>query len=167
MKFPKFDKQEKGHDGPSVFLRLKDGESVNGVFVGELYEFYIKWNNGKSQIVPQQDPEGKRRYRCNIVVPEGTGLVCKVWEFGPMICEQLSDINEVYALGETKIRIVRKGTGTDTVYMLLPLLKEPLNAQQKQAIANVQLNVLNPKPTPKNHAPGASQGEDDWGGFGG
>ncbi len=166
MKFPKFDNQN--HGDSSVYLRLKDGESVNAVFVGELYEFKIKWVNNKSQVTGAGDPEGKRRYKCNVIVPEeGKGLVCKVWEFGALVCEQLSDINEVYPLGETKVRIMRKGTGTDTVYMLLPLLKEPLSPQQKSMIDSMKLNVLNPSPAPKNHAPGMeSKGEDDgWNGF--
>lgn len=159
----KFHKREiPKSEGSNLFFRLKDGETLNGVCRGEVYEFYIKWANNKSQVVTSDDPEGKSRFRVNIVVQEGQKFVAKVWEFGLTIYNQLSDINEEYDLSKTKLKIKRVGTGTDTIYMILPLLKEPLTPFVLNEIESVTLNMLQHKaPAQKSPAEAYFDGPPD------
>ncbi len=128
----------------ALFFTLKDGETMNGVCRGELYEFSIKWANNRSSVVSADDPDAKSRFRVNIVVqePGSQTFVAKIWEFGLTIYNQLADINEEYELSKTKIKIKRVGTGTDTLYMILPLLKEPLSPLVLKEIDAVTLNML-------------------------
>lgn len=146
----KFTKREisSSENGNGVFLKLKDGESVTGVFRGEVYEFRSKWENGKSKLVDEKDPEGKTRFRLNFVMREGDKFVPKIWEFGVSVYNQLADINEEYDLTQTKVKLTRRGTGTDTTYSILPLLKEPIPPKVMKEIEDVILNVLEHKDQP-------------------
>lgn len=144
MKFSK--KEIKSDGGSHLYLRVKDGESVNVILRGEIHEFRIKWENGKSIEIPESDSSRMNRFRLNAVIYENGAFVAKLWEFGLTVYNQLSDINDVYPLEKTKIRVSRKGTGTDTTYMLLPMLNEPLSQGALKSIEAVKLNVLNAKP---------------------
>lgn len=158
----RFTKREipSGDGSGGLFLKLKDGESVVGVFRGEVYEFYSKWENNKSVLTTADDPDGKSRFRLNFVVKEDK-FTAKIWEFGLTIYNQLADINEEYPLQSTKVKITRRGTGTDTIYMILPMLKEPIPAQAMKEIESLPLNILEHKGQPekkiKNYAPGADE----------
>lgn len=154
MKFTKREVQS-GEKGSNLFLKLADGQSVTGVLRGENYEFYNKWINGKSQLTTADDPEGKSRFRANFVTVEDGRLTAKIWEFPLTVYNQLADIAEEYDLEKTKIKITRRGTGTDTVYMILPLLKEPISAKAIKEIEAVKLNILEHKP--KNEPPAFGQ----------
>lgn len=149
MKFPKLDAPASEGSGSNLFLKLKDGESVTGVFRGELYEFFSKWTGNKSIVTSSLDPEGKQRFRANIVVYEDGQFRAKIWEFGRPVCAQLKDINDEYPLDKTKVKITRRGTGTDTTYMILPILKEPLSAKHLAEIEGVALNILEHRDKPE------------------
>lgn len=135
--------------GSGHFLRLKDKETVRGVFVGDVHHFYTKWKNGKSLPCDEKDPEGNPRFKCNFVYHDETQgqLVVKVWEFAYAVFEILKGINEDYPLEKTKLKITRNGTGTNTTYMVLPLVgeKEALTANQIAAINNMPLHDLKKK----------------------
>lgn len=148
MKLPKKDMPTQESSGSSLFLRLKDGESVTGICRGEAYEFRQKWMNGKSTLVDESDPEGKLRFRLNFVTPEDGKLTAKIFEFGLVVYGQLSEINDEYPLEKTKIKITRRGTGTDTIYMILPILKEPISPKLMKDIEAVPLNILEHKQKP-------------------
>lgn len=144
------------------FIRLKDGESKVGVFRGEVFEFFQKWENGRSQVVDAGTPEAKSRFRLNFVTKEDGELKAKVFEFGLTIYNQLADLAEDYDLEQTAVKISRRGTGTDTVYTIFPAKDQPTQSQWK-SIDAIELIVLEHKDAngkPKNYAPGA---EDDEG----
>lgn len=128
--------------GSNLFLKIGDGESNKGVCRGEVYEFYQKWEGGRSQVVTADDPSGKSRFRVNLIVEEDGVLVAKIWEFGLPVYNQLSDINEEYDVDKTKIKISRRGSGKGTEWAVLPLLKEPLSERQLKDISSVKLNLL-------------------------
>ncbi len=136
-----------GSDGPtgSTFLKIADGESKRGVFRGEIYEFFSKWEGGKSLVCEPNEPGAKRRFKINFITEENGGLVAKVWECGILVYQQLKDINDEYPLDETKVKVTRSGTGKDTSYMILPLLsaKEKLTPKQLDKIQSIDLVVLN------------------------
>lgn len=126
------------------FLKVKDGESVNVIPRGEIYEYYVKWEGGKSHVVAR-DEGGKVRYRVNVVVKEDDKLVAKIWEFGVPVYDQLAAINEEYDVTRTKIKVTRHGEKLDTTYMLLPLLKEPISEAMLKTIGGIDLHILEPK----------------------
>ena len=49
MKFDKKFDSPMGQGGEK-FLKLKSGESINGVFRGEIHSYFIKWNNGRFEL---------------------------------------------------------------------------------------------------------------------
>lgn len=146
----KFSKREVVQNESGLFLKLKDGESVSGVFRGDIYEFHSKWTGNRSQLTTPDDPEGRARFRLNFVTKEDKKLVAKIWEFPVAVYNQLADIHEEYSLEETKIKITRRGTGTDTTYMILPLLKEKMSPAIMTEVLSVPLSILEHKEQPKD-----------------
>jgi len=143
MEFKSRPKQALG--GGDKFLKLKDGESVVGVFRGEIYEFHTKWINNKSIPASPDDPEAKTRFRANIIVPVNGKPVAKIFEFSYPVFEQMAMINKIKGdITKVKTHIARMGEGTSTKYMLM-VADEPVNLK---AIQGIELHILN-----KNQAP--------------
>lgn len=164
MKFQKFDTKPE-RKGSSYYLKFTDGQSVVAVLRGELHTRYVRWTEGKSEDVIEGTPGAKPRFSVNAIITDGGRFVARTWEFGAVINEALSEINDEYPLDKTKIKITRKGMGLDTEYKILPLLKDEdkLTPKQMAEIAAVELNVLDrgqiqpPIPYPDQ--------EDKWNGF--
>lgn len=127
--------------GSGNFLKLKDGETRTGVFMGDPVDYYVKFENGKS-IVCNPEDGGKFRFKINFVTIESGQFVSKIWEGGALVYETLRELNKEYGLEDTKVKIIRKGTGMDTTYSILPVIKEPLTANQKDTIRAVKLQPL-------------------------
>lgn len=155
----KLTKKEVVSAASGPYLKLKDGESKVGVFRGEPYEYFILWANGKSQVVNRDQPGAKARFKLNFVVYNETikGFEALVWEFGTMVYNQLAEINTEYPIETTKIKVTRNGVGTDTVYSLLPILKEPLGPKALKDLEAVKLNLLDVK---KSSAPRVESDEE-------
>jgi hypothetical protein len=128
--------------GSKLFLKLKDGESVQGVFRGDIKEFFIKWENGKSSEVAEGTEGASFRFRVNFLKKENQDFIAMVFEQGVTVYRLLSEINEEYPLESTVVKITRTGTGTDTTYSVLPLLKQALTYKDLQKIKSVKLNEL-------------------------
>ncbi len=147
MKFtdrPKTSRDESG--GPTLYLRLKDGEAVNIIPRGEIYEFYSVF--GLRGEATSSTPGAKLRFKMNVVVNEAGTLKAKVLEFGMTVYDQLSEINKVCDVTKTKIRFSRKGSGkSDTMYMLLPVVNEPISPKVMATIEAIPLHSFGkPKP---------------------
>ncbi len=128
--------------GPTLYLRLKDGEAVNIIPRGEIYEFYSVF--GTRGEVTSSTPGAKLRFKMNVIVNESGTLKAKILEFGMTIYDQLAEINKVCDVTKTKIRLSRKGSGkSDTMYMLLPVVNEPISAKVMATIEAIPLHVLN------------------------
>jgi hypothetical protein len=145
MKFTKREIKSNSGGGSSMFLKFQDGESKTGVLRGDVYEFYQVWEDGQSKIVEPSHPDGKARFRANLVVQEDGKFVAKIFEFGLTVYNQLADISDEYDIEKTKIKITRRGVKTDTTWMILPLLKEPLGAKALAEIEAVPLQNLEHK----------------------
>lgn len=145
----KFTKREipKGENG-GMFMRMKDGENRVGVFRGEIHEFFQVWESGKSLVVSPDHPGAKSRFRLNFVSKEDGELKAKIFEFGLMVYNQLAEISEDYDLEKTAVKITRRGTGTDTTYIIIPAKEQP-NTDQLKGIGNVALNILEHKQSAK------------------
>jgi hypothetical protein len=145
MKFTKREMPTSNGSNGTMFLKFKDGEAKTGVLRGDIYEFTQVWENGKSQVVEESHPDGKSRFRLNFVTQEDGKFVAKIFEFGLTVYNQLADIAEEYELDKTKIKISRRGTGMDTVWNILPLLKEPIPPKLLKDLEAVPLNILEHK----------------------
>lgn len=153
MKFTR--RETLGSGQGDLFLKFKDGESKVGILRGEVYEFYQVWANGKSSLVDKDAAGAKPRFRLNFLTKEAgeQTMAAKIFEFGIPVYSQLADINEEYDLSQTTVKITRKGIGLDTVYSILPLLKQTPTAAQLKTIAAIPLKILDHKPTQGAEAP--------------
>lgn len=152
--------------GSANFLKIKDKESIRGVFVGDMHHYHMKWQSGKSVLCDEKDADGKIRFKCNFVYHDAASdqLVTKIWEFPYSVFEQLKAINEDYPLEKTKVKITRNGTGQDTSYMILPLVgeKDKLTQNQIDGINNMPMHDLKKKgETTSNGAPPMPSANDD------
>lgn len=145
-----FTKRELSHSSPqsNIFLKINDGESVTGVLRGEVYEFSIKWVDGKPVKSSKNAPTAKPHFRVNFILSEGEHFVPKVWEFGIIVNNKLADVSALLAdvdrdITQTKIKITRHGIGLDTEYSISPLAREPLSKNQLEHIKALKLNLLN------------------------
>lgn len=142
-----------GGEGGGLFLRLGDGENVTGIFRGEVYEFWQSWpQGGVKQVYEVPTPGASSRFKANIIVKEGDKFIAKVFEFGTSFYNQLAELNEEYDLETTKVKISRRGAGKETNWIVMPLLKEPLQPKIIAMIEAVPLNELAPKAI-VNYAP--------------
>lgn len=118
--------------GGGQFLKLKDKESVYGVFLGELYEFFTVWKDGKSQVASETTPKSAFRFRINFVVKEGNEYVAKIFENGATVYHDMKGLHEEYDLEKIVVKMTRNGAGLDTTYSLVPILKIPVSAEVKK-----------------------------------
>lgn len=159
----KFTKRADELKGPSNYLKIKDGDSISGVFRGEIYEFCVRWVNGKSEVVPPDTLGAKSRFKLNFIISENGKMVAKVWEFSHVVYSLLAEVNEEYPLETTKVKVLRKGSGMETEYYILPLLKEPLSASAIKSLAAIELNILDKAPAAKAPVKNFAPGSDDFG----
>lgn len=145
--------QNGGGEDSKSFLKLKDKESVRGVFRGDPYDFKKHWTGTRSEVCLGQgcalcaaDP-GKKpsfRFRINILVKDEKGAyVSKIFEQGWTVYLQLADLHKVYPLDKTVMRITRSGSGqNDTHYSILPEPRGDVTPQMEALFSKVPLQVL-------------------------
>lgn len=144
----KFKDHPNQSSGSNTFLTIKDQQSVKGIFIGDIYEFYTKWVGGKSVVTDESDSEAKIRFRCNFITAGEDGdLTTKIWEFPYAVYESLKAINEEYPLETTKVKISRMGTGTSTNYSIMPLVgpKDVLTKVMIEALKKMPVHDLEKK----------------------
>ena len=140
----KFRKDLPTGDGKN-YLKLKSGESVTGIFRGETYEFTQLWGGPKPIEVEDGTPGGKFRFRINFVVKEGAAYVVKVFEQGSKVYSAMAELNDIYPLDKTLMRITRQGsTMNDTTYSILPM-PQPVTMETLKVLDTLQLNDLGGK----------------------
>lgn len=153
----KFRKDLPESSGNSAFVKLRDKESVQGIFYGEMYEFFNFWRDGKGQEVPEGTPGSKFRFRVNLIVKEGASYVPKIFEQGQVVYEQLAQINEEYPLEQTICKITRNGEKLDTTYTIMPL-RQPVTPEVSRVLATLKLNDLKSK----NQSQAPVSDDDSW-----
>jgi hypothetical protein len=146
---------EKKGDG-KLFVRLKDGEKVNGVFRGDPHEYYLHWVEGKSYecggkaascIHCEAGDKPRFRFKLNLIAKQDGVWMARILEQGWSVYEALRDLHENgYDLEQTAVSIARTGEGTNTKYTVLPLPKNGgLKEADFAAIHKIPLNVLDPQ----------------------
>jgi hypothetical protein len=148
-------------------IKLKDKESITGVFRGEVVEFRQHWENKQSSLCTgdgcQKCADGKKpsfRFRLNFIVKEGDALVAKIFEQGWTVYGQLREINKDYPLNQNFVKISRSGSGqNDTSYTILPVKNSLLTKEQEAQASAVPLLDLDP--AGKSSPSGESQSDED------
>jgi hypothetical protein len=141
-----------GDGGKELFLKLKDGESVRGLFQGEPRVFTAIWD-GQTYVETPKADGGKFRFSVNILVEENGKWTAKIFEQGAVVYSSLKDLNEEYPLEDTLVKITRNGEKTETTYSILPV---PPKAQPDEKtlkkIKEIPLHSLEKKKPLTNHA---------------
>lgn len=134
------------------FVKLKDGESIVGVFRGELYEFKKHWADNRSTLCEGVEScvlckAGQKptfRFRANFLVKEGKDeYVAKVLEQGWTFYGLLRTLNEGdYDLEKYVMKITRNGTGLTTSYSVIPAPNGLVSSETEKKLKDVVLNDL-------------------------
>jgi hypothetical protein len=128
----------KGGD-KNELIKLKDGDSVTGIVIGDFHTYYATFNGKYYQSAQRGQPGAKFRFRVSFAVKDGANWSLKMLEQGSMLYEALFSLNEEYPLEETIITIKRKGSGaTDTEYSPLPSGKIKLTKEEAAYLATLK-----------------------------
>lgn len=135
------------------FLKLQSGESIQGVFKGDPFDFRIHWIKNEQRSVVCEGREtcsvcklGEKsgfRFRINFIARDGEGYIAKVFEQGWTTYQALIKLQESgYDLENQIMMISRQGTGLNTAYSIIPSPKGLLNSEQLGRIREIKLNEL-------------------------
>lgn len=151
MKFPEHN-QESGGGGTNVFIKMKDGDKIEGIFRGDPYVFHQHWVNNKSILCPGENQcptcaageKAQFRFRLNFITKENDVLVAKIFEGNYGTFKDLREMHQNnYDLEETKVSVVRRGEKQQTRYNILPVKNNGgLTADHFAKIAKIPLNNL-------------------------
>lgn len=142
MSWEDLQKEKERRENAKPFVRLKDGQSVQGVFAGEPVQFYHKFSD--KAFYRDYVKGAGYRFRINFVTKDQDGkMVAKVFEGGRRIADAIMELKNEIGL-EKVFLIKRQGSEmNNTSYSLIP--KSDLTAEQKTALAAVTLVDLNPE----------------------
>jgi hypothetical protein len=135
------------------FIKLKAGESIQGVVKGDPYDFRIHWLpkeqrsvlcEGKAACpVCESGEKSSFRFRINFIVKDGEDYTAKILEQGWTSYQALINLQESgYDLEKQLIMINRQGTGLNTSYSIIPSPKGFLTPEVMAKLQSVKLNEL-------------------------
>ena len=134
----------------SLFVRLKAGDKINGVFRGDPKIFRLHWIGGRSHRCQGKDlcehcaggDKPKFRFMLNFITKVDNVWLAKIYEGGYQTYKALKELHESdYNLEETAVSIKREGEGTDTRYIVMPLKNNGgLKAADFKAVGAIPLN---------------------------
>lgn len=144
--------KETSNDFGENFLKLKSDESVQGVFRGDPYDFKLHWNNKVSTVCLENEgcplcKEGNKasfRFRLNFITKQDGEYISKVFEQGWKTYKALRVLHKDYDLEKHVVKVTRHGSGTDTIYSIIPMPNGLLTAETDHALAKVKLHSLKP-----------------------
>ena len=177
MNFPDVGGGRSGSGGidSSLFIKMKNGDKLNGVFRGEPKIFRVHWVNGRSSLCSGQATcqlcEGARvdeklkakfRFQLNFITKVDGVWMAKVFEGSYQTYKELKELHESdYNLEETAVSIKRDGEKTDTRYVVMPLKNNGgLKPADFKAVAALPLNQLK-EDAPDAEAPAAGDANED------
>lgn len=109
---------EKIRKESSDYISLKDGQFIEGVFIGQPYPFYYIYKN-KSEFT-EKVPGASFRFRINFAVRENDTWKIKIFSGGATLRDLILDAKEEFGLA-TIFKIKRTGsTKDDTRYSIFP-----------------------------------------------
>lgn len=152
MKLP--EKSSAGAGSAEHFLKIKNGESVRGIFRGESFDFFQHFDDGAPKtICPGSSScdlckSGKRpgwRFRLNFLVRTNGAWTAYIFEQGTRVYNQLVTLNKTFPLETTPVVISRTGSDkATTTYSVLPAQQAPISPETLQSIEHIPLRNLDP-----------------------
>lgn len=138
------------------FVKLKDKESIRGLFKGDIFEFRQHWKDNKGVVcIGHACPmcalgiKPGFRFRLNFLQIENDALVCKIFEQGWTVYLTLKSLHEGgYDLEKYWMKITRHGASkSDTTYSIVPVPNGAVTPEQEIKILAVPLmDLKHPKP---------------------
>lgn len=108
--------RESSSKGGGVFISLKDGDSVKGVFMGNSVSFWNSFETKTSYEFKPSDTKVTPRHRLNFLVNTDGAWTAKIFEFGNRVRDALYEATNEYGK-DAVFKIKRSGTTKDdTVY---------------------------------------------------
>lgn len=157
MNFPDVGGNKGSNGGPSggTFLKLKDGEKIQGVFMGDPHPFRQHWVGGRSYVCVgkaecehcKAGDKSKFRFRINFLTKVDGVWTAKVYENGYGMYLDLKEMHEdSYELPTTLVSLSRAGEGTETKYRVMPVRDNGgMKAADFKRLAGIPLNALSDK----------------------
>lgn len=173
MKFPEVSNNKGSGSGigSGVFLKLKDGEKIEGVFMGDPKIFRQHWIGGRSALCPgkaecehcKAGDKSKFRFRINFMTKVDGVWMAKVFENGYGMYLDLKEMHEdAYDLPTTLVTLSRMGEKTETKYRVFPKKDNGgLKAPDFKKIAAIPLLELSEKPSEAAEVEDGSDANDD------
>jgi len=127
--------------GGGSFIALNDGESVEGCFRGEPYEFFNIYLEKPAREYPNYIPGSSFRFRINFIVKEDDKYVAKKLERGVTDGKRIQYLLEEHGM-DSLYKVKRQGAkgSEDTIYHID--FKASLTPEQKKNIDAVKLVEL-------------------------
>lgn len=130
-------------DGGGMFLRINDGEHADGVFFGDVKEFFKKWDGTKYYECSPREEGASFKWKCNFIIKENGKLVAKIFENGTKLNNQLASLVAAgYELPKTKVRISRSGKGANTTWSVTPIPNGHVDDATYAMLKDVELHSL-------------------------
>lgn len=116
--------------GGNLFVKMKSGDKINGVFKGDPQIFRIHWIGGRSSLCGGKNQcehcaagdKAKFRFKLNLVSKIDGVWTAQIYEGGYQTYQELKALHEGgYDLEQTPVTISRTGEGTETKYKVIPL----------------------------------------------
>ena len=144
--------------GQGLYVSLKDGDKVQGVFRGDPVILHTHWFEGKSIKCPGKDEcphcaggaKPRFRFKLNFYTKQNGDWSAKIFEGGWSILKELKKLQDAgYKLEDTVIQVARKGAEMDTEYAVTPLPPNgQVSAKELAVISKIPPHELKDKPAP-------------------
>jgi hypothetical protein len=165
MAIPKMPADDAGGSG---FLKMADGESVEGLVVLDKPKFFFThWIGTKSELCTGdcsycRAGEGRRsRFRVNFIHKEGDKWVAKILEQGTKFWLELQDLDEDgHDFKKTAVKIKRRGLKLETVYKITA---SKLNVSGASGVKLLDLAWKEPEAVPVSTVEAAKMAADALG----
>jgi len=121
------------------FLKLNDGESIEGVFRGDPYFFYSKFQDETNTEYKEWQPGLNFRFKVNFVTKIGDELISKVFNSGKTVASRIKYLLEEYG-EDCLFKILRQSESKKVFYHID--FKSNLTPEQIDRVNSTPLNKL-------------------------
>lgn len=134
-----------------LFVKLKSGQSISGVFRGEIYEFrqhFIKLENKSYECIGEgcqwcaRNEKATFRFRINFITNLNGANTAMIFDQGKKTYKILAALHKDYPLPKHFVKITRNGDSNDTTYTILPIPKGEITPEKEKTISQIQLRDL-------------------------
>lgn len=170
MKFSDFGGTKGAGGSGQLFIKMKDGDRIQGVFRGDPKVQFVHWINSKPQKCTGKEcalcadgDKARMRFKLNFLMRENGVWIAKIFDGSGRTYYDLKELHESdYNLEETVVNVTRNGDGTDTRYTIMPAKNNGgLTAKDFKALAAIPLNSLSDREADAEAAEAGDANEDD------